>query len=388
MKRVGILGGGQLGLMLAEAVQPLGGEAHVFDPDPACPAARRLARVSSAQWTDARALERFAACCDVLTYEFENVPSEPLRRLGGTTPIVPSLEVLETAQDRIREKEFFLKEGLPVAGFRSVRDGEDAAAAAAEIGFPLVLKTARGGYDGKGQHRIHSTEELAAVSDPRPWVLEEVVEIESEVSCIVARAADGSEIVFPLFENEHRDHVLDLTLVPARVSPQTQTRVEEAARTAARALGVVGLLTVEFFLGRRPPSAAAMAASVEVFVNEIAPRPHNSGHVTRKACTVSQFDALARVLLGLPLTPPAAAAPGAFCMGNLLGDIWLAQGRNELDLSALARHPEVVEVYLYGKREPRARRKMGHFVTHARTPNEALAAARAFRHDLVDDRRS
>jgi 5-(carboxyamino)imidazole ribonucleotide synthase len=374
--------------MLAEAVQLLGGEVHVFDPDPACPAARRLARVDSAPWSDARALERFAASCDVLTYEFENVPSEPLRRLGGKTPIVPALAVLETAQDRIREKEFFLAEGLPVAGFRSVREGEDAAAAAAELGFPLVLKTARGGYDGKGQHRIHSKEELAAVSEPRPWVLEEVVAIESEVSCIVARAADGSEIVFPLFENQHRDHVLDLTLVPARVSPQTQARVEQAARTAARALGVVGLLTVEFFLGRCPSVGRGHDGDTEVFVNEIAPRPHNSGHVTRKACSISQFDALARILLDIPLAPPAAAAPGAFCMGNLLGDIWLAQGRDELDLSALGRHPEVVEVYLYGKREPRARRKMGHFVTHAPEAERALAAARAFRHDLVADRRS
>lgn len=389
MKRVGILGGGQLGLMLAEALQQLDAEVSVFDPDPDAPAARRLPHAVTAAWTDAKALADFAARCDVLTYEFENVPSAPLVALGGRTPIVPSLDVLEATQDRILEKEFLRKEGLPVVRFAAVRDGDDVHAAAREIGFPLVLKTARGGYDGKGQHRIHSAEALDAIAEPRPWVLEEALEIETEVSCIVARDGGGAELVFPLFENEHRDHVLDVTLVPARVAPGVEARVRDVALASARALGLSGLLTVEFFLGRSPrDTRAGRTDGFGVFVNEFAPRPHNSGHVTRNACSLSQYDALARILLGVPLTPPEPLAPGAFCMGNLLGEVWLAQGGSELDLSAWARHPRVIEVYLYGKREPRPRRKMGHFVVHAPDAAQALAAARAFRHDLAAQRRS
>lgn len=390
MKRVGILGGGQLGLLLAEAVDQLDAEARVYDPDPGCPAARRLANVTTADWFDARELSRFASTCDVLTYEFENVPVAPLHALGGAVPIVPGIGILETTQDRVREKEFLRKEGLPVVRFAAVREGDDPHAAAEEIGFPLIAKTARGGYDGKGQHRIESHAELAELGMPRPWVFEEPIDIAAELSCIVARAANGSEFAFPLFENEHREHVLDLTLVPAGVEPAVAEQVRRVALASARAMGVVGLLTVEFFVGRsRSGEGGVRSGGFEVFVNEFAPRPHNSGHVTRNACSLSQYDALARVLLGIPLVPPEPLAPGAFVMGNLLGDVWLAQGASglDLDLSAWARHPRVIEVYLYGKREVRARRKMGHFVVHAADAEEAIAAARAFRDDLAATRR-
>lgn len=390
MKRVGILGGGQLGLMLAEALQQLDAEVHVFDPDPEAPAARRLPHVTTAQWSDGAALARFASGCDVLTYEFENVPAEPLGALEGRVPILPSVAILETTQDRILEKEFLRKEGLPAARSAAVREDDDAFAAAEEIGYPLILKTARGGYDGKGQHWIASAEALAQAAEMRPWVLEEPIEIAAELSCIVARSADGGEVAFPLFENEHRHHVLDLTLLPAGVSPEVESRVREVALAAARAMGIVGLLTIEFFVGRsRRPEGGVRAGGFEIFVNEFAPRPHNSGHLTRNACSLSQYDALARVLLDVPLTPPEPLAPGAFVMGNLLGDVWLAQGARggELDLSAWARHPRVVDVYLYGKREPRPRRKMGHFVVHAPDADEALAAARAFRDDLCAARK-
>lgn len=390
MKRVGILGGGQLGLMLAEAVQQLDAEARVFDPDPEAPAARRLPHVITASWNDAAALERFASGCDVLTYEFENVPSAPLRALGGRVPILPSIGILEITQDRILEKEFLRKEGLPVVRFAAVREGDDALVAAEEIGFPLIVKTTRGGYDGKGQHRIESAEALSGIADARPWVLEEAIEIAAELSCIVVRSADGNALAFPIFENEHRHHVLDLTLVPAGVAPAVSERVREVALASARAMGVVGLLTVEFFVGRsRRPEGGVRAGGFEIFVNEFAPRPHNSGHVTRNACSLSQYDALARVLLGVPLTPPEPLAAGAFVMGNLLGDVWLAQGATglDLDLSVWERHPRVIDVYLYGKREARPRRKMGHFVVHAPDAEEALAAARAFRDDLAATRK-
>ena len=390
MKRVGILGGGQLGLMLAEALQQLDAEVRIFDPDPEAPAARRLPHVVTAPWSDGEALARFASGCDVLTYEFENVPAGPLSALGGGVPILPSVAILETTQDRILEKEFLRKEGLPVVRSAAVREGDDAFAAAEEIGYPLILKTARGGYDGKGQHRIASAAALAQVEEERPLVLEEPIEIAAELSCIVARSADGSEVAFPLFENEHRHHVLDLTLLPAGVSPEVESRVREVALAAARAMGLVGLLTIEFFVGRsRRTEGGVRAGGFEIFVNEFAPRPHNSGHLTRNACSLSQYDALARVLLDVPLTPPEPLAPGAFVMGNLLGEVWLAQGARggELDLSAWARHPRVIDVYLYGKREPRPRRKMGHFVVHAPDAEEALAVERPFRHDLCAARK-
>jgi 5-(carboxyamino)imidazole ribonucleotide synthase len=215
-------------------------------------------------------------------------------------------------------------------------------------------------------------------------VLEEVVDLALEASCIVARDGFGGEVVFPIFENAHAGHILDLTVVPARVPVEAARLVQEVALRTARALDVRGLLTTEFFLARKaaPRSTAAEAGGLFVYVNELAPRPHNSGHVTRNACTYSQFDALARVLAGAPLVAPAMNGPGAWCMGNLLGDVWIAQGRERLDLSCWAEHPAIVDVVLYGKREARPRRKMGHFVAHAETPDQAIAAARAFRDAL------
>lgn len=381
MRRIGILGGGQLGLMLAEAVSRLGAEPRVLDPDPASPCTLRVPATIVAHFDDPLAVGRLADACDVLTYEFENVPSAALRTLGATPPLQPALEVLETCQDRIREKRFLQKEGLPSVRFAAVGPDDDAAGAAAGIGFPLVVKTARGGYDGKGQHRVGTPDALAAIPDPRPWVLEEAIAIETELSCIVARDASGREVTFPIFENLHRHHVLDVTLVPARIPQATQEQAREVALAAARALGVVGLLTVEFFLGRSP--ARPEGAPPELFVNEMAPRPHNSGHVTRNACTLSQYDALARVLMGAPLVEPTLLGPGAFCMGNLLGEVWESQGTDALDLGAWERHPSVVEVFLYGKQPPRPRRKMGHYVVHARDAATALSEALAFREDLA-----
>mgnify|MGYP001766986573 CR=1 FL=1 len=385
MTTVGILGGGQLGAMLAPALQDLGADVHVFDPDPNAPALRRAARAVSGSWRDVPRLQAFFDACDVVTYEFENVESEGLARLEGLGKLCPSLDVLRTTQNRVLEKEFLRAHGLPHVAFVDGRTAAGLSAAAFEFGFPSILKTARGGYDGKGQWKLASVAELdallatpaRAVLDASGWVLEEPIDIVLEASAIVARERNGDEVVFPLFENEHRDHILDVTLVPARLTDDLEAEAKSVALAAARALGVTGLLTTELFVGR---SARSRPGEVRVFTNEFAPRPHNSGHVTRKACTFSQFEALARILTGVPLVPPRLVSAGAFCMANLLGEVWEAQGAPaSLDLSAWEGSPDLLEVVLYGKKDVAAKRKMGHLTVRAAGPEEAIAAARAAR---------
>jgi 5-(carboxyamino)imidazole ribonucleotide synthase len=379
MKRVGILGGGQLGLLLGEAVRNLGGRARFYDPEPDAPAARHFADTVTAPWSDVAALERFAGDCDVLTYEFENIDTAGLRVLSKLPPVMPSLDALETAQHRLHEKQFLARAGLPHIEFRSARTVDELKQAARDLGYPVIVKTAGGGYDGKGQRFARDEQALEGVAETAAgFIVEEPIALKCEVSCIVARAPTGEECVFPVFENQHREHILDRTLVPARIGGALEAEARTAALEAARALGVYGLLTVEFFVG-----TSARRPERELFVNELAPRPHNSGHVTLRACTFSQFDALARVLLDAPIGEPRLAGPGAYCMGNLLGDVWLAQGRDELDLAAWARHPRVVDVTLYGKRGARARRKMGHFIVHADAPEAALDEAQRFREELA-----
>jgi 5-(carboxyamino)imidazole ribonucleotide synthase len=385
---VGILGGGQLGAMLVPALQDLGADVHVFDPDPTAPALRRAARAIRAPWRDTARLQELFDACDVVTYEFENVETEGLARVSGLEKLAPSLEVLRTTQDRALEKEFFRAHGLPHVAFAAGKSTDDLRAAARAFGLPAILKTARGGYDGKGQWKLATEAVLEALlaSPARDaleaggWVLEEPIEIVLEASAIVAREKNGDEVVFPLFENVHRDHVLDVTLVPARLPADLEAEAKSVALSAARALGVTGLLTTELFVGR---SARHRSAEVRVFTNELAPRPHNSGHVTRKACTYSQFDALARVLLGVPLVPPRLVAAGAFCMANLLGEVWQAQkSEGSLDLSAWEGNPDLLEVVLYGKRGVATKRKMGHLIARGAGADEAIAAARACRKAL------
>jgi 5-(carboxyamino)imidazole ribonucleotide synthase len=387
MKRIGILGGGQLGMMLAEAVFALGAEARVFDPDPNAPALRRLAGSVSGAWTDLEALRAFADGCDVVTYEMEHIDTSALAKLS--TPILPSVDVLEVTQDRVREKSFLRDAGLPHVAFVSARGADEIEGRASEFGFPFVLKTARGGYDGKGQWMVTTRGDLdEALVDVRArtndaaYVLEDVVALELEASCIVARDAHGGEVAFPVFENAHASHILDVTVVPARVPPAVAEWMREIAIAAARKLDVVGLLTTEFFLTSKSAarSSARRVEGVSVYVNELAPRPHNSGHVTRKACAMSQFDALARVLLDAPLVQPALLQ-GAFAMANILGDVY--GERRELVLGPLSRHPEVLELFLYGKPEPAPKRKMGHLVVGAESAAAAVESARAVREAIA-----
>lgn len=370
MSTIGILGGGQLGLMLAESLDRLGQGVWVLEADQDSPCAQRRANVVDEPHA------QFFSRVDVATFDSENTPSAPL--LPFAAKLIPSLSVLETTQHRAREKNFLRDHGFRTVHFQVVEPGGDVHAAARAFGFPCIAKSVLGGYDGKGQLRLRSEADLPSLTHDAPggWVLEEVLHLDVEISCIVARDARNA-VTFPVFENIHTHHVLDFTVLPARVEQRVQDEARVVADGIAKALDLEGLLTVEFFVGTGRDGVR------RVYVNELAPRVHNSGHVTRQACTVSQFDALARLLAGVPVVQPEVHR-GAWCMGQLLGDVWLAQGRSggALELSAWKNFPDVVDVYLYGKREARRGRKMGHFVTHADTPERALERARLFREAL------
>lgn len=396
MKTVGILGGGQLGTMLGTAVADMGARVAFYDPDPEAPACHRFADVTVAAWDDVEAMDRFAARCDVVTYEMEHLAiGEPLRALARKTSLRPSLHVLEITQDRRREKEHLAAHGLPHARFEIAQSADAAQTIAARFPRPFIVKTTRGGYDGKGQILVRTEADLPLLArlsengnEAATFVFEEALDLVMEASCIVGRSPRG-EVCFPVFENAHAAHILDVTLLPARLPREVTSQLEALARATARSLDVFGLLTVEFFLVRAGSTSSALrCGDLGIVVNELAPRPHNSGHVTRKACTASQFDLLARILLDVPLSVPKLVSDHAFCMGNLLGDVWLDQhratepGAYDLALDVLAEFPDVLEVVLYGKAEARQRRKMGHYVCCASAPDDALALAGRFRDAL------
>ena len=340
---IGILGGGQLGRMTALAAARLGYRCHVFAPEADGPAAQVSDRATIAPYDDAAALARFARAVDVITIEFENLPLEPLRELARAAPMRPAPEVLAICQDRVREKAFLEGIGVPTARNWTVRDARELAGALGEHGGRGVLKTARFGYDGKGQLPLEAGADAAAAwarFGAEVGVLEAWVDFAVEISVITARAADGAQVSYPPALNQHRDHILVRTVAPAPIAPELAAEATAVAERIAAALDVVGLLAVEMFVTR----------DGRLVVNELAPRPHNSGHWTIDACAVSQFEQLVRAVCGLPLGAPAPFADAV--MDNLLGaeiDAW-----PELLAEPGAR------VHLYGKREIRPGRKLGH----------------------------
>ncbi len=382
MTRVGILGGGQLALMLAESFVALGADVAIFDPDPDAPARRRYALGDSKPYEDRAALRRFLDACDVITYEFENVPAAAIRAARSNTPIFPSLDVLEACQHRSREKEAVIAAGAPTVAFVSVSERSQLRTALASFGFPAVVKTAAGGYDGKGQRTYSKLAEVDEAHFPpdAPLIVEERVRIERELSCIVARR--GKEAVtLPIFENHHTAHILDVTLCPAPIPPALARKATKLATQIAVALDVQGILTVELFVarGRAGHGVAIRDSTARLYVNELAPRPHNSGHVSRIACDWSQFDLQARAVLGMPLPNPRLVVDGTAFMANLLGDLWPKPQAATATFGALAAEAGVRELYLYGKREARAGRKMGHVSGVARTATAAFERAEALR---------
>lgn len=345
LSTIGILGDGQLGRMCAHAAHRLGYRVHIFGPGTDSPAGQATHRNTVAQFTDREALVRFAELCDVVTLEFENVPASAIDTLSRHVPVHPGRHVLETCQHRKVEKDFVRAAGVGTAPYRGVSSARELRSAIEEIGTPAILKTSRFGYDGKGQVRIHSPDDADtawASLQTDHATLEGFVDFECEVSVIVARGTTGEVRAFPVVRNDHRDHILYRTHVPAGVSSAIEARAEQIAQTLANAFELVGLLAVELFITR----------DGEVLVNEMAPRPHNSGHWTIDGCETSQFEQHMRAVAGLPLGGTSILHPCT--MTNLIGD--------EVEqVPALLAEPKV-RVHLYGKAEARPGRKMGHYV--------------------------
>ncbi|MBX3569112.1 MAG: 5-(carboxyamino)imidazole ribonucleotide synthase [Rhizobiaceae bacterium] len=342
---IGIIGGGQLGRMLAMAAARLGYRTLVLEPHADCPAAQVANAQIAAAYDDPRALAELAARSDVVTYEFENVPVEAAARLARDVAVLPPPLALEVAQDRLTEKDFINGRGIRTADYRAIDSDADLAAALAAFGGRGVLKTRRLGYDGKGQRVFRGGEAVTAGAHAAmggvPLILESLVAFDCEISVIAARAADGSVAAYDPARNVHRDGILHTSTLPAGVSEATAAAARQAAVSLLDALGYVGVIGVEFFV---LPDGSLVA-------NEIAPRVHNSGHWTEAACVVSQFEQHVRAVAGLPLGDPRRHSDCV--MQNLIGD-------DVLSVSDLAREPDVL-VHLYGKAEARPGRKMGHF---------------------------
>lgn len=355
---IGVLGSGQLGRMFAIAARRMGYRVHTFSPDSDTPTGQVSDVEIAAAYDDLDAVRRFARGVSAVTFEFENVPAATAAAAAECAPVRPAGPVLHTTQQRIREKTFLEKHGLPVAPFRIVRDTASLEEGVAALGCPCILKTAGFGYDGKGQVRIDNAGQAAAAWEKigrQDAVLEAFIPFVKEVSVVAARAVDGSYADFGVVENTHQRHILDLTVAPAAVSPAVDRRAREIARAILEALEVVGVLCVEMFL----------TVEDELIVNELAPRPHNSGHFTFDACVTSQFEQQLRAVCGLPLGSTAHLCPSA--MANLLGDMW--EG-GEPDWARAAAFPSV-KIHLYGKLEARRGRKMGHLTALAGSPEEA-----------------
>ncbi|HEX3553396.1 MAG TPA: 5-(carboxyamino)imidazole ribonucleotide synthase [Thermoanaerobaculia bacterium] len=356
---VGVLGSGQLGRMFAIAARRMGYRVHTLSPDYDTPTGQVADLEVQAAYDDLDAVRQFARGVDVVTFEFENVAAAATEAAAEHAPVRPAGSVLHTTQNRLREKGFLAGAGFPVTPFAPVRSLEDLTVALAALGTPAVLKTAGWGYDGKGQVKITSLSEAAAAWEAvggQESVLEAFVDFEREVSVVAARGLDGSFAHFGVIENRHRRHILDVSIAPAAVSPRVGREAVEIARGILEGLSVVGVLCVEMFLTRDD----------RLLVNELAPRPHNSGHLTFDACVTSQFEQQLRAITGLALGSTELLRPAA--MANLLGDLWQ---NGDPDWPAACRHPDV-KLHLYGKATARPGRKMGHLTALARTPGEAL----------------
>ncbi len=365
---LGVLGSGQLGRLFAMAARQLGYRVHVYSPDTDTPAGQVGDVEVAAPYEDLDRVRAFAREVEVVTFEFENVPSATSRACAEVVPVRPDGEVLHLTQHRRREKTFLADHGLPVTPFRRITTLADLEDAARSLGLPAVLKTASFGYDGKGQQKLRSPEELAgafAALQGAEGIFEAFVDFEKEISVVAARTLNGEFAAFPVFENTHSHHILDVTLCPAGLSPALAHQAEEIARAVLESLNVVGLLTVELFVTR----------DERLLVNELAPRTHNSGHLTLDACVTSQFEQQLRAVCGLPLGSPELRRPAA--MANLLGDLWLEAG-GDPDWSAALADP-AVKLHLYGKAEPRRGRKMGHLTVVADSVAEAAARVRRAR---------
>lgn len=358
---IGILGSGQLGRMLAIAARQLGYRIAVFSPESNTPAGQIADREIAASYEDLDAVRAFAKSVDAVTLEFENVPAAAAVAIDTIVPLRPGAAVLYTTQHRLREKTFLRANGFPVTDFAAITESLPA-----HNNYPAILKTAGFGYDGKGQFKVANNEELQLAwdrLDRQPCVLEALVEFERELSVVAARGVDGAFVNYGVFENSHRNHILDITTAPAILPARSFKDALEITRGIFEQLDIVGVACVELFL--KPDGT--------ILVNEIAPRPHNSGHITIDASITSQFEQQLRAVCGLPLGDTRFHTPAA--MANLLGDLWYPAKPN---WSGLLRFPEV-RLHLYGKDKPLPGRKMGHISALGKSGVHAAAIVRAAR---------
>ena len=368
---LGVIGGGQLGRMFIQAAQRMGFRAGVLGAIPGGPGAQVAHWSVVGQPDNLGALRSFADQADAVTVEFENVSAPALRWLARRKPVRPGWLTVRVSQNRLREKTFLARHGLPLAPWRPVRSEQELIEAEASLDYPMILKTADSGYDGKGQVRVDGPGEAVSAWSHLGRVVcvaEGWVTFASEVSVIVARGFDGQAVTFPVALNRHDRHILDATVMPAPVGPIVSQEARDLALSVAQALGTVGVLTVEFFL----------TGGGQLLVNEIAPRPHNSGHLTIEAGVSSQFEQQVRALCGLPLGSGDLTTPAS--MVNLLGDIWQ---RGEPDWDTMLRRDPGVKLHLYGKQTAAPGRKMGHLTVIDPDPANALARALAARRALI-----
>jgi len=340
---IGILGGGQLGRMTALAAANLGYRCHVFAAEADSPAAQVCGAATVADFSDTAALDRFAGSVAVATFEFENIPSDRVARVAATVPVLPRPEILEIAQDRLREKDFLRSIGIATTAYREVADAASLLRAMRDFGYPAVLKSVRLGYDGKGQVLLTpetDAEEAWSRMGGEIGILEDFVDFACEISVIVARGVGGAWATYPPVENQHVGHILDTTIAPARIAPEIAMRAEAIARHVAERLDLVGVLAVEMFVTRNG----------DLLVNELAPRPHNSGHWTIDACATSQFEQLVRAICGLPLGSVEHHSDAV--MKNLVG--------RDVEKWRDALNDPLAKLHLYGKSEIQPGRKMGH----------------------------
>ena len=366
---IGVLGGGQLGRMFAMAARRLGYRVHTLAPEHDTPTGQIADVEVVASYDDVDRVREFARAVDVVTFEFENVPAAAAEAAEALAVVRPNGRALEVAQHRIREKRFLVSRGLPVAPYAEVRSESDLRDAVTKVGPPSVLKTAALGYDGKGQVAIFAdTDPVAAWSSlgRRESVLEAFIDLEREISVIGARGVDGAMSFFEPFDNTHRHHILDVTVAPADIPATMAAEAVEITRSVLEGLDYIGILCLEFFVTR----------AGRLVVNELAPRPHNSGHLTFDACRTSQFEQQVRAICGFPLGATDLLQPAA--MVNLLGDIW-ADG--EPNWAAALAMPDV-KLHLYGKVSARPGRKMGHITVLAPTRQQARDRAITARHLL------
>jgi 5-(carboxyamino)imidazole ribonucleotide synthase len=367
---IGVLGSGQLGRMFAIAARRMGYRVHTLSPDEDTPTGQVADVEINAPYEDLDAVCKFARGVSVVTFEFENVPAETAAAAEQCAPVRPSGHVLHIAQHRLREKTFLSQSGFPVTRFKRIGDRQELPAAAAEIGLPAILKSADFGYDGKGQFRIHSAgefDEAWQAAGGREAVLEAMVDFDREISVVAARTIDGAFVNYTPIENHHANGILDLSISPARIPERVAKEAVEIARAVLEKLAVVGVLCVEFFV-RKDGS---------LLINELAPRPHNSGHLTFDSNLTSQFEQQLRAVCALPLGGATQFAPAA--MANLLGEVWANGVPDWVPAAAIPN----VKLHLYGKLEPRPGRKMGHLTAISASADEAIADVLRARRSLT-----